>query len=288
MAISKHNGPIELRQRSARRAPTWTVGLWLAALSACAPRSEPAKVQVAPPPVLTRPAVQELSPNLLTRTPVLTYHDIIERRDSKSVWFDATEKEFRGQIEWLLAQGAEFISLERLAEGLTGQEALPKNAVVLTFADNYLGFYKRALPYLRKRRIPAAMFVHTGYVGSPVGRPKMDWSQLRELAEEGLVTLGSQTVSHPEDLTKLDDAALRREMEESKSELERQTGVEVWALAYPRGKFDDRCAEAARAAGYRIAFTEEQRPAETAASILLVPRYVHTKYRQAWEDGKER
>jgi hypothetical protein len=53
MTISKHNGPIERRQRSARRAPTWTVGLWLAVLSACASRSETTQAEIAPPPVLT-------------------------------------------------------------------------------------------------------------------------------------------------------------------------------------------------------------------------------------------
>src|SRR5207249_1556632 len=135
------------------------------------------------------------------------------------------------------------------------------------------------------RHIPAAMFVHTGFVGSPVGRPKMSWAQLRELDREGLVTIACQTVSHPPDLRRLTDGQLDREMSLSKQALERQLGHAVLYIAYPNVKWDERSTAAARRAGYLMGFTEELRPAETATGILAVPRYVHTKYLQAWRDA---
>lgn len=220
------------------------------------------------------------------RTPILTYHDMVPVRDSRSLWFDCTPAELESQLDWLAKRGARFVSLRALEEHLNGRRALPKHAVAITFADNYEGFYRYALPILRRRRVPVTMFVHTDYVGNRNGRPKMSWNQLRELDREGLVTVASQTRSHPADLRALSNAKLQEEMGGSKRVLEERLGHEVPYLAYPNGKFDSRVAQAAHAAGYRLAFTEAQRPAESAASLFTVPRYVHTKYREAWSEAR--
>jgi peptidoglycan/xylan/chitin deacetylase (PgdA/CDA1 family) len=227
------------------------------------------------------PAVAKTS----SRTPILTYHDMVPVRDGKALWFDCTPRELESQLDWLTQRGARFVSLRDLEESLAGSRPLPKNAVVVTFADNYLGFYRHALPILRKRRVPVAMFVHTDFVGSRRGRPKMSWVQLKELDREGLVTVCSQTRSHPEDLTRLNSTRLREEMEGSKRALETQLGHEVPYIAYPNGKYDARVAKAAFDAGYRLGFTEAQKPAERAPNLFMIPRYVHTKYREAWRDA---
>jgi peptidoglycan/xylan/chitin deacetylase (PgdA/CDA1 family) len=222
---------------------------------------------------------------LKTRTPLLTFHDVVAVRDSRALWFDCSVSELKTQLDWFQRQGAHFITLEQLYAHLTKGSALPRHAIAITFADNYEGFYLRAWPILQRRRIPVAMFVHTGYVGDQHGRPKMTWGQLRELDSSGLVTIGSQTVSHPSDLRALGPSALADEMTRSKATLETRLGHPIPYLAYPNGKFDDRCEGAARAAGYRMAFSEHLFPAELSHSILSVDRYVHTKYRQAWRDA---
>ncbi|RYG46934.1 polysaccharide deacetylase family protein [bacterium] len=222
----------------------------------------------------------EIVRGLPTRTPVLVYHDVIERRDKKAVWFDCTAEEFRQQLDAITEAGFSFVSIETLRKGLTGEATMPSRSVCLTFADGYEGFYRFAWPILKERGIPAAMFVHTGFVGSKQGRPKMTWDQLREI-DAGGVAVASQTVNHPADLGKLDDAALRKEMEASRATLERELGHPVRDLAYPNGKWSPRVRDFARASGYRLAFTEAQRIAETGESILSVPRWVHTRWRDA-------
>jgi len=227
----------------------------------------------------------ELRRDLVTRTPVLTYHDMVPARNASSLWFDCSVSEFESQLNWLAKRGAHFVSTKELYDHLTKGNRLPAKAIAITFADNYLGFYENALPVLRRKHIPVTMFVHTNYVGSPIGRPKMNWSQLKELDREGLVTIASQTRTHPEDLRTLSDKALREEMMGSKQALEIQLGHPVAFIAYPNGKFDARVAKAAGAAGYKMAFTERLNPAEKSPSIYMVARYVHTKYRQAWGDA---
>lgn len=231
------------------------------------------------------PPALALVKGLPTRTVVLTYHDMVPKRDKNSVWFDCTPEELTEQLDFLAEQGAVFISLEDLYKGLTGSIPLKPKSVVITFADNYQGFYTHAWPILMARKIPVALFVHTGHVGSQKGRPKMTWQTLMELKASGLVSVQSQTVSHPADLTKLPAEVLAKEFADSKTAIEQELGLDCWAIAYPNGKFNLKTAQAAQEAGYLIGFTEEQRPAETAPDIHRVPRWVHTKWKEAWRSA---
>jgi len=211
------------------------------------------------------------------RVPVIMYHDVIPRRHSGSMWYDVTAAEFEAQMRELKSRGRTPISLEQLYRHLTLGESVPEGAVVLTFDDNYQGFYDIALPILRRYGYPSAMFVHTGFVGSPQGRPKMGWATLRKLAQSDDVTIGSHTITHPEDLGKLSEEAQIRELTESKRVLEERLDLPIHFLAYPNGGNSERTRRLARRAGYRMAFTIENRLAQESPSILAVGRYVHTR-----------
>jgi peptidoglycan/xylan/chitin deacetylase (PgdA/CDA1 family) len=211
----------------------------------------------------------------------LTYHDIVPDGMRGKLWFDTTESEFKAQIAAMKRAGVHFISVDQLYGRLTGAQRLPLRPVCLTFADNYAGFWLRAYPVLKASHIPAAMFVHTGYIGSPIGRPKMTWPQLLQLDREGLVEVASQTVSHPLDLRKLAYAKLLAEFKDSKADLERHLGHPVRDLAYPNGKFNATCERAARATGYRMAFSEVTEPADQSKTLFEVNRYVSTKWQAA-------
>jgi peptidoglycan/xylan/chitin deacetylase (PgdA/CDA1 family) len=80
----------------------------------------------------------------------------------------------------------------------------------------------------------------------------MSWDELREHADRG-ITIGSHSVSHAH-LTRLSDTELRRELEESKGELEIELARPCHDLAYPYGEHDERVRAAARAAGYDRAY----------------------------------
>jgi len=215
----------------------------------------------------------------------LTFHDIVPDDFAQRLWFDCTESEFKAEIGWLERHGAHFISVPQLYGHLSKGAPLPSHPVCLTFADNYLGFLLRAYPLLKQERIPSAMFVHTGYVGSPIGRPKMDWPQLQSLTRDCLCLIESQTVSHPADLRTLTNRQLDSEMVRSRQDLQRQLGVAVDYVAYPNGKFDRRSEEAAHRAGYKMAFTEVLNTAERSPNLFAVNRYVHTKFKRAWRDA---
>jgi poly-beta-1,6-N-acetyl-D-glucosamine N-deacetylase len=251
-----------------------------------------------------------MTPRALSRRVlVLMYHDVIPERDKTSVWFDCAKDEFLDQLDWLKKEGATFLSLEQLHKHLTRGEEIPEKCVVLTFDDNYQGFYDIAYPILKERKIPAAMFVHTDKVGDKGDsddmllsfpeidengkeipqKPKvkkrahMDWETLRLLDKEGLVTIGSHTLSHPEDMAKLSESEQEREMQSAKEILERELSHPVPYFAYPNGSGDSTTFEIAGRVGYTMAFTTAQGGAEESPGILVINRYVQTKMEKGWE-----
>lgn len=84
----------------------------------------------------------------------------------------------------------------------------------------------------------------------------LSWDQVAEMSAGG-VDFGAHTVNHP-NLTKLDDAELRWELEASRDALQRRLGKPIRTFAYPIGTtnaYDSRVVRATEAAGYRLAVT---------------------------------
>jgi peptidoglycan/xylan/chitin deacetylase (PgdA/CDA1 family) len=97
----------------------------------------------------------------------------------------------------------------------------------------------------------------------------MRWSDLERL-DPSLITIGSHTMTHPI-LPTLDDAALTREVVESRRMLEQRLGRTVDLFCYPNGANDRRvCDEVARA--YRAAVTTEYGFAPPRADPHRLPR----------------
>ena len=135
-------------------------------------------------------------------------------------------------------------------------------------------------PDLERLGVPVQIFVCTRYalVGAPLAIPElagddperlatMNWDELREHAARG-IAIGSHAVSHPH-LTKLSGDELRRELTESKQEIEERLGRSCDDLAYPYGEHDERVRAAARAAGYGRAYALRGSKAETYAAPRL-------------------
>jgi biofilm PGA synthesis lipoprotein PgaB len=214
------------------------------------------------------------------------YHDIIERRGRGSVWFDCTRSEFEDQMRTILSGGYRPVSLDDLYRHLTTGIELPGKPIVLTFDDNYQGFYDIAWPILKQDNFPAAIFVHTGYVGKKTGRAHMSWDTLESLIKNPLITIGSHTVSHP-DLTKILPDQVTEELADSKKALESHLNRNIDYVAYPDGTNDSATQTAAKDAGYKMSVTIANGPAEESPNIECVNRYIQTRLNKAMTDCED-
>jgi len=137
--------------------------------------------------------------------------------------------------------------------------------VAITFDDGFENFREHALPLLAEFRLPATVFVVSGYCGrtnnwpsqsNQVPRlPLMSWSALKEVVSAGC-ELGAHTMTHP-DLTVLRLADAEREMCESRSEIEQRIGSPVRSFAFPYGAVNGKVralaqAQFQRACGTRL------------------------------------
>jgi peptidoglycan/xylan/chitin deacetylase (PgdA/CDA1 family) len=134
----------------------------------------------------------------------------------------------------------------------------------VTFDDGLENIIENALPELRKRNIPATLFIVTGVLGKnpeweyfggddPTQQRAMTADQLSQLPSD-LVTIGSHTMTHPV-LPAIDEEALKNELEGSRTKLMDMVKREVHLFSFPYGAFDSRAIEACRKAGYRRVFT---------------------------------
>jgi peptidoglycan/xylan/chitin deacetylase (PgdA/CDA1 family) len=150
----------------------------------------------------------------------------------------------------------------------------------------------RVLPALERLDVPVTVFVCSRFAraGSPLAIPElagddpqeletMSWDDLLQLAERG-IGIGSHTVSHAH-LTRVGDGELRRELVESKEEIETELGRRCPELAYPYGEHDDRVRSSTRRAGYDRAYALWSPSTDSYASPRLDLYRRHTPVRAA-------
>jgi len=182
---------------------------------------------------------------------VLGFHAVEESAAELAVSPDA----LRRHVQRLIARGYRLVTVSELAQG--GRLA------ALTFDDGYRSVHAAALPVLAELGIPATVFAiaakagATGELRGAGPRPLLTWDELRDLHRHGW-EIGSHTLTHP-DLTALGDDALEHELRGSRELIEGEIGGPCTSLAYPYGAADERVVEAARLAGYEIAFTVPRR-----------------------------
>jgi len=104
----------------------------------------------------------------LHRVKVLADHRVVPRVDEDSFPFDlelvsAWQEEFDWQVRFLAANH-EVITCRDLAELLDAGRHVPRAAVIVTFDDGYRDNHDVVLPILKQYRVPAVVFVATGYM----------------------------------------------------------------------------------------------------------------------------
>jgi peptidoglycan/xylan/chitin deacetylase (PgdA/CDA1 family) len=209
---------------------------------------------------------------------VLAYHAIADLgTDPVLARYAVPPAEFLRQLDTLARLRCRFVGLDDVLAGVTGAQAPPRRAVLLTFDDGYEDLRTTVAPILAERGLPATVFAVTSSLGgsngwdTAIGACPQRLLSGAELASLPGVTVGSHSRTHA-DLTRLDDAQLRSEAAGSRTELA-AAGLPVpRAFSYPYGRADARAVEAVRAAGYDIAFTLQRGRVRAGADPLRLPR----------------
>jgi peptidoglycan/xylan/chitin deacetylase (PgdA/CDA1 family) len=152
--------------------------------------------------------------------------------------------EFREQVQWLRNNGW---------AGLSVSQALQypeQRSVAITFDDGCETDLLTAAPMLREAGFNATFFITSGKLGRA---GYLSRTQLTELSTMDF-EIGCHSMTHAY-LTDVDEEGLRREIAESKAELEQITGKGIDHFSCPGGRYDSRVLRVARNAGYRTVST---------------------------------
>lgn len=217
------------------------------------------------------------------RVPILVYHSVAPHHPGQTpaqIQLDVDTTVFRDQMSYLVEHKYNVISLERFVDALEGHRSLPDHAVVITFDDGWANQYHHAFPILRQFGLKATFFVYT----KPIGRDDslyMNWQQVRELQDAGM-TIGSHSRTHPQ-LTTVDAATLRDEVENSRKDFEQHLGAAPDLFAYPYGAWNAEAAAAVQTAGYRAARAYPFGPWNTPANLFALRSILVTDDMRAFE-----
>ena len=183
----------------------------------------------------------------------LMYHELEEtggalcQSEPGYVRYVLRTEEFRAQMEFIQSQGWRGVCVGEALDHEAGQ-------IAITFDDGSATDLISAAPILQTLNFGATFYITSGFLGKP---GYLNPAQLRELSGLGF-EIGCHSMTHAY-LTDIDDASLRRETAEAKSQIEQIISRPVEHFSCPGGRYDRRVAEAARNAGYKSVATSRIR-----------------------------
>jgi peptidoglycan/xylan/chitin deacetylase (PgdA/CDA1 family) len=211
--------------------------------------------------------------------PILTYHHTAEPPTKgspmRSLWVSPAS--FASQMGWLHRLGFQGLHISALLPYVVGEK---KGKVVgITLDDGYLSNLTHALPVLKRLGFSATCYAVSGLLGQhnqwdeALGIAKaslMSPQDLRTWSDAGM-EIGSHTCHHA-DLTQLSLDEVKKELVQSKADLENILQQAVTQFCYPYGHFLDAHEAIVSQAGYVAATTTARGIACATDRLTALPR----------------
>ncbi len=211
----------------------------------------------------------------LGRCLVLCYHGV-DMGSSLSV----SSAFFRKQVEQLLENGYNFLSLEEFGRHISGNIPFQGRNVLFTFDDGWKSTML-AFEIMKEYNLPFTLFISTQYAGHPVGMC-LSREDIEELKKSPLVSFANHSHTHSKRLIakRSNNGAhyldfIRKDIQSSKARFKELVGKDSEFFAFPFGHWNHDYIAALNAAGFRYLFTVEPRTVETGLAHVngnLIPR----------------
>lgn len=188
-----------------------------------------------------------------THNVILNYHSVSD--DNTELFGNIPVQRFYSQMKYLKNN----YTLVDLPETVNDSTNDDKN-IAITFDDGYLNFHQNVFPILRELEIPATVFINPSFVENNNEKqiqlahslPKqssriiMNSTEIRELVNSSLVTVGNHTYTHANLLDIDDKEEMEKEIIESKQALEKEFGTTVDRFSYPYGGYNQMALDVVR------------------------------------------
>lgn len=163
------------------------------------------------------------------------------------------------------------LALPEIVRRLKAGEKFPEKSYGVSIDDAYLSVYTEAWPRFKKAGIPITVFVATDPIDSGYAH-YMSWDQIREMAADPMVTIGSQTASHLHMIDE-DTAVNQADIEKSNRRFKEELGFVPDLIAFPYGEFNDAAIALARQAGFVAGFGQHSGAFGRGDDLFTLPRF---------------
>ena len=212
---------------------------------------------------------------------VLCYHDILLDSAPKTA-YDVSRKHFVQQLEYLKTHGYSIVSPKDIILAAKKEKPLPKKAVMLTFDDGYISFYKFVYPILKMYNYPAVIGIVPSWINrkppSLSGKKLMSWEQIKELSRSKLIYIASHTYNLHKGIVYTPQGnigpagnhfkwntnsktyetevefrkRIRDDLEQSVKILMQKTGYKPYIVVWPYGEYNAMAVHEAKKSGFKM------------------------------------
>ncbi|MEN6390971.1 MAG: polysaccharide deacetylase family protein [Syntrophomonas sp.] len=231
---------------------------------------------------------------------VLEYHNFAQGPVGMDDPWTVSQDAFREQMAYL-SQNCRVIPLKTFLQEVEQNKEISENTVVITFDDGYRSNYLLAFPVIKQYKVPVTIFIVGDYIekGQVADYPALHWSDMKEMADSGLVDIESHTYALHEMLTNASgnqvsalmnyttpSGAIETETEhyqriendliKSSQYIESHLGIKPDILSWPFGSYDKKAIQAAKKAGFpymvsRVAYSNPLIDVDEANRLVVFP-----------------
>ncbi|MEN9464745.1 MAG: hypothetical protein RL217_926 [Pseudomonadota bacterium] len=202
---------------------------------------------------------------------ILQYHHISTSTPPST---STSPEDFRTHLSLIEQQGMQVVDLKTALNKLEKGEAVPDNALAITFDDAYISIYQNAWPLLKDKGWPFTIFVNPNVVDAG-GNATISWEQLLEMQKNG-AAIANHSQSHDYLIEKVTEenshAYLDKEINGAEARIKEKLGVSHKLFAYPYGEFNLPIMAWLKTQGYK-ALGQHSGAVGTSTSMQLIPRY---------------
>ncbi|WP_240485118.1 polysaccharide deacetylase family protein [Aestuariibacter salexigens] len=203
---------------------------------------------------------------------ILLYHHVgSETPPSTTVSVET----FKTHLEYL-DKHTTVLPLQTIIEALQAGEALPDNAVAITFDDGYRNIYENAFPLLKRYDMPFTVFVNPPMIDT--FSYQMTWEQMREMQKHG-AQFANHTNEHLHLLDRQKDEShtawlnrIRQDIVSAEQLLQDKLGYSLKYLAYPFGEYNRAIQQLVSELGF-IGFAQQSGAVASYSDFTALPRF---------------
>ena len=199
--------------------------------------------------------------------PVLMYHQVLKKEDMKAAQnfphkIYIQQENFEKHLKFFQKTGHETLNFEdmyKFKNGLKPLKDFPKKPLLLTFDDGYKSMLDLVAPMLNKYKQKAVLYLLANKKILTNVWDGGNWklltpSERQALAKTGAFEIGSHGLSH----SKINNINFVRELQESKSILEKEFHKKIYSFAFTYGLRNDDSGVLVQKAGYEYALNTDQ------------------------------